>query len=231
LYISVAAAQAPSTVQSPDALYSDRANLDSARRAAALWAVDLAENPQSQDAAWRLARAYYWLGTHAPDTERRPLLEKGVDAGQKASAIAPGRPEGHFWTAANMGALAESYGMRQGLKYRRPIKDELEAVLRIDRGFEHGSADRALGRWYFKVPRLFGGSHAESEQHLKASLAYDPDGTASHFFLAELYLDDGRKAEARAELQKVVDARGYADWKPEDDEFKERARKMLSALK
>ena len=231
MYISVAAAQAPSTVQSPDVLYSDRVNLDSARRAAALWAVDLAQNPQSLDAAWKLARAYYWLGTHAPDSERRPLLEKGVDAGQKAAAIAPGRPEGHFWTAANMGALAESYGMRQGLKYRRPIRDELEAVLRIDHGFEHGSADRALGRWYFKVPRLFGGSHAESEQHLKASLAYDPDGTASHFFLAELYLDDGRKAEARAELQKVVDARGYADWKPEDDEFKERARKLLSTLK
>ena len=81
------------------------------------------------------------------------------------------------------------------------------------------------------MPRLFGGSHAESEQHLKASLGYDPDGTASHFFLAELYLDDGRKADARAELQKTIDARGYPEWKPEDDEFKERARKMLGSLK
>ena len=231
MYISVAAAQPTPTGPSPDALYADRTNLESARRAAARWAVDLAQNPRSEDAAWKLARAYYWLGTHAPDAERRSLLEKGVDAGQKASAIGPGRPEGHFWTAANMGALAESYGMRQGLKYRRPIKDELEAVLRVDRGFEHGSAARALGRWYFKVPRLFGGSHAESERHLKASLTYDRDGTASHFFLAELYLDDGRKAEARTELQRVIDARGYPDWKPEDDEFKERARNMLSSLK
>jgi hypothetical protein len=225
LYISAAAAQAPSA----DALYADRVHLENAQRAAALWAVELAHNPRSEEAAWKLARAYYWLGTHAAETERRGLLEQGVDAGQKASAIAPGRPEGHFWTAANMGALAEAYGMRQGLKYRRPIKDELETVLRIDRAFEHGSADRALGRWYFRVPRLFGGSHAESERHLKASLEYDADGTASHFFLAELYQDDGRKAEARAELQKVVDARGYPDWKAEDDEFKERARKILSS--
>src|SRR5262245_44168734 len=106
LYISVAAAQPPpatSAATSADALYADRVNLESARRAAALWAVDRAQNPRSEEAAWKLARAYYWLGTHAPEAERRPLLEKGVDAGQKASAIAPGRPEGHFWTAANMG--------------------------------------------------------------------------------------------------------------------------------
>ena len=230
MYISLAGAQAPAIPHDADTLYADRANLESARRAAALWAVELAQNPQSE-AGWKLARAYYWLGTHAPEAERRPLLEKGVDAGQKRSAIAPNRPEGHFWTAANMGALAESYGMRQGLKYRRAIKDELEAVLRIDRSFEHGSADRALGRWYFRVPRLFGGSSAKSEEHLKASLRYDADGTASHVFLAELYLDDGRKAEARAELQKTIDARGYPEWKPEDDEFKERARKMLGSLK
>ena len=31
--------------------------------------------------------------------------------------------------AANMGALAESYGVRQGIKYRGQIKDALEAKL------------------------------------------------------------------------------------------------------
>ncbi len=60
-----------------------------------------------------------------------------------------------------MGALAESFGLRQGLKYRGAIKDELLTVLRLDPAFQEGSADRALGRWYYKVPGLFGGSEAE----------------------------------------------------------------------
>jgi hypothetical protein len=51
-----------------------------------------------------------------------------------------------------MGALAESFGMRQGLKYRGPIKDALETVLRLDPGYLQGIRDRALGRWYYKVP-------------------------------------------------------------------------------
>jgi len=130
--------------------------------------------------------------------------------------------------AANMGTLAESFGTRQGIKYRGPIKDALEKVLAIDPAFQKGSADRALGRWYFKVPGLFGGSKTKSEQHLRKSLTYDPDSTASHYFLAETLMEMNRKDEARGELQKVIDAPLDPDWTPEDRDFKEKARRLLS---
>ena len=130
--------------------------------------------------------------------------------------------------AANMGALAESYGLRQGIKYRKPIREALETVLRLDPGFEQGSADRALGRWYYKVPRLFGGSHPLAEQHLRQSLKYNPHSTASHYFLAEMYLDEGRRSEAKTELQHVLEAPFDPDWEPENQEFKDRAQRLLS---
>src|SRR5205807_3159366 len=155
--------------QSPDALYADRSNPASARQAADLWAARLASNSQDFEAAWKIARADYWLGGHAPDAGRRAFLENGIVCGRRAVALQPSRPEGHFWLAANMGALAESFGLRQGLKYRKTIKEELETVRRIDPAFLQGSADRALGRWYFKVPSLFGGSRQIAEQHLRAS--------------------------------------------------------------
>ena len=212
-----------------DDLYADRANLASARRAADMWSAELARRPQQFDVAWKLARADYWLGGHVPAGERRTFYENGIAAGQKAIALQPMRPEGHFWMAANMGAMAESFGLRQGLKYRRQIKAELETVLKIDPSFQQGSADRALGRWYFKVPRLFGGSREQAEAHLRASLKYNGHNTASHFFLAELYIDWGRPTDARAELQNVIDAPIDPQWKPEDEEFKGRAREMLVA--
>ncbi len=217
--------------QSPDALYADRANLASARQAAQAWTRSLETNPHDFETAWKLSRADYWLGGHVPESESRAFFEQGIDAGRKAAALAPNRPEGHFWTAANMGAMAESFGMRQGLKYRKPIKEELETVLRIDPAYQDGSADRALGRWYFKVPSLFGGSHKEAEAHLRASLTYNADSTASRFFLAELLIDSGRKPEARAELQRVLDAPLNPEWTPEDREFKAQARRTLAGLK
>jgi tetratricopeptide (TPR) repeat protein len=211
----------------PDALYRERSSLTKAREAAAIWTDRLAKNPKDFDAAWKLARATYWLGGHEDPAARRAALERGVEAGRQASVLEPARPEGYFWMAASMGSLAESFGLRQGLKYRTPIREALEKVLQIDPAYQNGSADRALGRWYYKVPGLFGGSKKKSEEHLRKSLTYDQNSNASRFFLAETLFELDRKAEAIAELQKVVDGPVNPEWAPEDREFKQQAAERL----
>jgi tetratricopeptide (TPR) repeat protein len=227
-------APAPSQVPAddPDALYRDRENPASARRAADIWAERLKTNGKDVESAWKLGRASYWLGTNGlPENERRAALEQGVNAGRTAADIAPDRPEGHFWMAANMGALAESYGLRQGLRYRGQIRDELERVLAIDPAFLEGSADRALGRWYFMVPRLFGGNKRKSEEHLRKALAYNPQSVITHLFLAETLIDLDRKDEARQELQAAIDAPRDPEWEPEDRRFKQEAEELLKGLR
>jgi hypothetical protein len=96
--------------------------LQSAREAADIWQSRLQQNAKDFESAWKLARARYWLGGHAPDDQRRAFLDQGIAAARAAIALEPEKPEGHFWLAANMGALAESFGVRQGLKYRGDIK-------------------------------------------------------------------------------------------------------------
>lgn len=223
----------PDSLQSsnPDQLYAHRDDLASARTAEKIWADRLARDPKDFASAWKLARARYWLGGHVPDQERKAMYEAGIAAGRAAVAAAPDKPEGHFWIAANMGALAESFGLRQGLKYRGDIKDELETVLKIDPAFQQGSADRALGRWYNKVPGLFGGSNKKSEEHLRKSLTYNPNSTATLYFLAETLKSEGKNAEARTTLQKVLDAPLDPEWAPEDQEFKDKARHLYATLR
>lgn len=214
--------------RAPDLLYADREHLPGTLEAAAVWQARLASNARDFEAAWKLARACYWLGGHVPAAERRRQYERGIEAGKRAAAIEAGRPEGHFWTAANMGAMAESFGLGAGLRYRSPVKRELETVLAIDPSYQQGSADRALGRWYLRVPRLFGGSKTKSVQHLERSLTYDPDSAASHYFLAETYLEMDRRDDARRELQKVLDAPLHPEWVPEVREFQQKARALLA---
>lgn len=212
----------------PDVLYRHRADLPSARQALEIWEARFKADPRDFESAWKIARATYWIGKHEDKDAGRKTMERGIAAGKQAATIAPQRPEGHFWTAANMGALAESYGSRQGLKYRGPIKDALERVLKIDAAFQEGSAYSALGRWYHMVPGLFGGSEAKSEEYLRKALAFNPEGVLPHFYLAETLFERDKNAEGIAELKKAIAAKGSPDFEPEDRELQAKASAELA---
>ena len=212
----------------PEALYKQRADLTIARQAMEIWEVRLKANPRDFESAWKVARATYWIGPHEEKEAGRRTLERGVAAGKQAMMIASDRPQGYFWMAANMGALAESYGLRQGIKYRGAIKDALERVMSIDPAFQKGSAYSALGRWYHMVPGLFGGSESKSEEYLRKALTYDPDGTLAHFYLSETLFERNKDADGIEELKKTIAAKIDPDFEPEEREMKAKASAELT---
>jgi hypothetical protein len=81
-----------------------------------------------------------------------------------------------------------------------------------------------------KVPGLFGGSDERAVEYLRRSLEYDPNSTASHFFLAETFVEMDRIEDARTKLQSVLDAPVDPAWAPEDREFKHKAQELLGQL-
>lgn len=217
---------------SPDQLFAARTDSRAGQRAIALWEAQLTASPADYDTAWKLSRAYYWLGTAgAPPPERRSALEKGITRGRLATTLQPERVEGFFWMAASMGSLAEAYGLRQGLKYRTPIRTALEQARRLDPEYLDGSPDRALGRWYAQVPSMFGGDLARAESHLRAALARKPDSVVTLVFLAEVMEERKQVAEARRLAQAALDAPVDPAWAAEDATHRESARKLLARLK
>ncbi|MGH9139893.1 MAG: TRAP transporter TatT component family protein, partial [Vicinamibacterales bacterium] len=182
------------------------------------------------EAEWKLARASYWLGNHLPERFRRSILERGITAGETATRLGPSHPEGHFWLAADMGMLAETSGIVQGLMYRGRIKDELLHVVAVDASWQGGSAEAALGQWYFEVPRLLGGSTSKAEQHLRRALAFDSQNLVALAFLAEVLAATGRGTEARSVLQQILDAPFSAEWAPEQRDSKKQAATRLRSM-
>jgi hypothetical protein len=216
------------TTENPDELYQRREDIASATRAATLWSATAATD---FDVAWKLARAGYWLGTQAPEAQRRSALERGVAAGEGAVRLKPDRPEGHFWLAANMGALAQSFGLSQGLKYRSRVKSELERAIAIDPLWAQASAETALGQWYMKVPRLFGGSRSKAEEQFRRVLDRFPHSKNALLFLAELMIANDRPAEARRLLERLIDTPIEPEWAPEDRDLKRKAAARLESMK
>ncbi len=214
--------------ESPDTIYRQREDVSRAIRAADLWA---ARSEIDFEAAWKLARACYWLGRHLPVGARRAALERGVAAGEAAVRLNLQRPEGHYWLAANMGGLAESVGLRLGLKYRSRIKSELDRVLAIDPAWQGGAADEALAEWYAAVPRLLGGSSWRAEDHFRRALRFDANNLSTLVSFGEWLLDQHRPAEAITMLQRAITAPSDPEWAPEDRELRARARGALMRIR
>ena len=98
-------------------------------------------------------------------------------------------------------------------------------------GQEHKAGFMEPNRRQFRIsagPVLFDGSKTKSEEHLRKSLTYDPNSTATHYFLADALFDMNRDAEARKELQAVIDAPIDPEWAPEDRDFNIMARARLN---
>jgi len=229
--VPAAASQSlPAAAQNPDLLYQARELPKNALDAEQVWAARVSADARDFESAWKLARVRYWLGTNGPDgaAGRKRRLEQGIVAARLAIAARPDAVEGHFWLAANMGALADAHGLRQGMRFRAPIKAALEKALALQPAYLDGSPDRALGRWYFKVPGLFGGDLAKSEAHLRKALSYNASSIISLLFLAETLYALDKEAEARATLQAALDAPVDPDWAPEDARFKAEAQTLLA---
>jgi cytochrome c-type biogenesis protein CcmH/NrfG len=220
-------APTPPDGSSPDDLYRHREDPRSAAEAATAWEARLRANPADYESAWKLARARHWLGDHAAGTEAAAAYEAGVAAARTAVALRPNEPEGHFWLGANLAGLAQRGGVMSGLHYRGQIRQSFETVLRLDPGFDKGAAYCALSAYYRQVPRLFGGSKTKAETLARQCLAYDNTNTLALFFLAQALTDLGREAEARAELQRVLDAPLDPEHIPEGKEWKSRAAALL----
>ena len=95
-------------VAEADQLYGQREDLSRVRLGIAVLRQARIADYGNYEAAWKLARASYYLGSHTNDErERDEAFREGTNSGKIAVELAPGKPEGHFWLGANYGGAAE----------------------------------------------------------------------------------------------------------------------------
>jgi len=81
------------------------------------------------------------------------------------------------------------------------------------------------------LPVLFGGDREKAEQQFRKALEIDPHFTVARVDLARTLIAGSRHADARRELQRVIDERtpnSIADWTAKD---LPRARELLESIK
>jgi Tfp pilus assembly protein PilF len=218
-------------VAQADKLYVERADLARTREGILLLARALAADSSSYDAAWRLARFNYFLGAHTSDErERGRAFDKGIEAARRAVQLQEGKPEGHFWLGANLGGQAQQSSL-SGLAAINEIRAEMEKVIRLDEGFQSGSAYMALGQVDLEAPRLFGGDAKRAVETLEKNLRFGENNALYRLRLAQAYLAVSRKEDALRELNHILGMTPNPDYIPEYNDAVTEARKLLDQEK
>ena len=214
-----------------DALYSERTRDGMARKAIEAYQKALAIDEGCADAYWRIAKAHYWLASHEKDDDAKAkLFKEGIEYAKIGVSVDADNLAAHFWLSVMYGSYGQAIGIWQSLHMVEPMKKELEWILAKDERFEEAGAHRVLGRLYAKLPRLKGGDVRLAKKHFLRAVELAPTNTLNYLFLAELYLDQRDKAEAKKALETLLAQPDDPNYLPESKEQKEYARKKLAEL-
>ena len=141
----------------------------------------------------------------------------------------PNKAAGHFWLGANHGGSAQASTLA-GLSDIEDIRQEMETVLKIDEGFQSGSAYMVLGQLYLQAPRLLGGDSAKAVSLLEKGKRFGPTNALLRLHLAEAYHAVNRNADARKELNELFATTPDKGFEPEYKEAVAAGHKLLDQL-
>jgi tetratricopeptide (TPR) repeat protein len=219
----------PQYIAQADELYAQREDVTRVRQGIALLRQAHTADTSNYEAAWRLSKFNYYLATHADADERDKAFREGIEAGKDAIRLQNDRPEGHFWLGADYGGSLEK-GKVAGLATVDDVRNEMQAVLRLDEGYQDGSAYMVLGLVELKAPKLLGGDPQKAVEEMEKGLRFGETNAFLRLHLAEAYQKVGRVEDTRKQLEAIINMTPDPNYLPEYKEAVEEARKLLDNI-
>lgn len=218
-------------VTQAEILYAHREDLAQARQALALLRLARTEDYTSYEIAWKLSRAAYYVGDHSTDDrERDDSFRQGTEAGLAAVKLQDGKPEGHFWLGANYGGSAKASTLASYSSVE-DIRKEMDAVLKLDEGFQSGSAYLGLGQLYLQAPRMLGGDRQKAIDYLEKGLRFGKENALLRLRLAEAYHVVNRIPDALKQIEYLLVMKVDPAFEPEYKEAVQKGLKLREELK
>jgi tetratricopeptide (TPR) repeat protein len=213
-----------------ETLYDGREDMNRARVAVTALRQAHTADYGNYEAAWKLARAAFYVGDRTDnDSERDDMFREGTEAGKAAVKLQPDKPDGHFWLGANYGGSAEN-SMLSNLSSFQDIKGEMEAVLKLDEGYQGYSAYLGLGRLYLQAPKVLGGDIAKATEYLEKGVKLNPNNTLMRYHLAQAYEANNRNGDAKKQIETLMAMTPDPKYVPEHKDAVEKAKKLLQKI-
>lgn len=207
------------------------------------YAAALEASPGHFATLCRLSRTESELGELQKGDQQRTTRAAAVEHARAAIKAAPDSAGGHVWLAVALGRQALSEGPKTRLALSREIKSEVDRALQIDPGI--GRAWHVLAMWNVKLASLNalermaanavlggvpkGASFEQAEHAFQKAIELEPEYVNHRLEYGRLLKERGRKAEAKAELEKAVALPPVSG--ALDARYQAEARQLLAKLK
>ena len=215
------------SIAKADALFNQREDPSKLREA--LQTLAKVRNPDARnyEVEWKFAEYSYFLGKQLTDEkESDKIFTSGAQAAQIAQRLAPDKADGYFWYAANLGEQAERNPVTVGIKSVNEIRAALSKVIEIEPDYQGASAYDALGQLELKTGML-GGKPEKAVEYLEKGVELEKDNSYLRLHLAQAYLETERKADAKKQLEYILQMKPDPDYVVEYRETAADAKKLL----
>ncbi len=215
-------------IESADRLYAERCNTLNVHSS-----VELLEpiSWNSFEAAWRLGRSLFFIGQESIDIGAAcRSFTRGIEICNRAINLEANRVEGHFWLGVNLALLANSESRCRALLHAVIAKRALKKAIRIDPSYHAAGPLRVMGRLRHKLPFAIGGGKLEARRSFERALAFAPNNTVTRIYFAELLLEMGERAEAKHQLNAVMNTPFDSEWEFEIKRDQRLAKEMLARM-
>ena len=208
-------------------LYARRDDIAKLRQAVQTLAQ--ARNPDNRnyEVEWKYAEYNFFLGNRTDDeNENEKAFKDGEEAGKIAMNMEPEKPDGHFWYAANLGEQAQKSPLTVGITSVDTIKEEMKKVIELQPDYQGATPFDVLGRIELATT-ITGGKPEKAIEYLEKGITIEKNNSYLHLHLAEAYLAVGREADAKKQLEYVLNMKPDPKYIPEYEETLKEAKKLL----
>ncbi len=215
------------TIRKAEALFKQRSDIANLREAVKTLGAARTVDDRNFEVEWKFAKFSYFLGKAETDEKQSAAaFEKGKDAGLIASRMEPDKPDGYFWYGANLGELARKSPVTVGIKAVADIQAAMNKVIELDPSYQSASAYDALAQVELNTT-MTGGKAEKAVELLEKALQLEKNNTNLRLHLAEAYLAVDRDADARKQLDIVLQMKPDPDYVQEYNEDVSNAKRLL----
>jgi len=173
------------------------------------------KQPDNVEAINFLSRVWLTYGYAKARTKEDMIMAfgNGVEAAQKALAIAPENPDSHFFYVANLASLGDVKGVFNSLFMLPEIRHELEIILDLDPNHPYGLAMN--GALYSYLPGILGGDTEIADIYIRRAIRLEPHVSSTKLYLARNLRKQKKYDEAIEVLHELVNDKEpafYPDW-------------------